>query len=155
MSRPAHGRSSAAEITVRLDGSFPATTRSVAQARGLLDRLAAEVGIPEEQKAELKLALSEACTNAVLHGSPRGGQNSFYVCCELRGHYLILEVRDEGHGFDYRCITLPPPEEIEGGRGIYLMQHMVDDLEFDRQPGGMVVRLFKRIDICCHGNSGL
>lgn len=128
---------------MRLAGSYPATPQNVARARGLLDRLLTELGLSDDEKAGLRLALSEACANAVLHGSPRGSENRFHVCCEVRGHHLILEVRDQGNGFDCPGAVHPPPANIERGRGLFLIQSHVDAVEFDRQPDGMVVRLVK------------
>jgi serine/threonine-protein kinase RsbW len=136
----------AAEVTVRLDGSFPATTESVALARGILDRVTVEIGLSENERADLRLAFSEACANAVLHGSPRGDESRFHVCCELRDHRLIVEVRDEGRGFELLGPTCLPAGYVERGRGLFLMQQMVDCVEFDRQPHGMVVRLVKKLN---------
>jgi len=131
---------------VRLDDSFPATTESVALARGLLDRIAVDLGLRDEDREDLRLAFSEACANAVLHGSPRGVQSRFHVCCELRDRALIIEVRDEGRGFECQIPSPPPAGYVERGRGLFLMQQMVDQVEFDRQPHGMVVRLVKKLN---------
>lgn len=136
---------------MRLDGSFPATTESVALARGLLDGVAADVDLPETEWEDFRLAVSEACANAVLHGSPLGALSRFHICCELRERQLVVEVRDEGHGFEVHGPTPLPTGYVERGRGIFLMQRMVDQVEFVRQPQGMVVRLVKSLNgVCCH-----
>jgi serine/threonine-protein kinase RsbW len=112
----------------------------------MLDRIAAEIGLPENDRADLRLAFSEACANAVLHGSPRGRESRFHVCCELHERHLVVEVRDEGTGFEFRGPCPLPTGYVERGRGIFLMHQMVDAVEFDRQPQGMVVRLVKRLN---------
>jgi serine/threonine-protein kinase RsbW len=112
----------------------------------MLDRMAADLDLPECDRADLRLAFSEACANAVLHGSPRGRESCFHVCCELRDHQLVVEVRDEGGGFEFLGPIPLPTGYVERGRGIFLMHQMVDQVEFDRQPQGMTVRLVKRLN---------
>lgn len=133
---------------MRLDDSFPATTESVAVARGMLDRMTVGLDLSENERADLRLAFSEACANAVLHGSPRGGESRFHIGFELRDCCLIVEVRDEGSGFAYLGPTSLPSGYHERGRGLFLIQQMVDQVEFDRRPQGMVVRLVKSLNGC-------
>jgi serine/threonine-protein kinase RsbW len=131
---------------VLIDCSLPATPQNVACARRMLDEVVAQLGVPEEERAQLQLALSEACTNAVLHGSPGGSASTFRLRCLVREHLLVLEIQDEGGGFEYRGATLPEPDDLQShGRGLFLMQQLVDRLEFDRRPDGMVVRLCKKL----------
>jgi serine/threonine-protein kinase RsbW len=138
------------EARVLIDYSLPATPLSVTRARRLVSDVAGRLGVSADDRANLELALSEACTNAVEHGSPQGGANAFHIRCELREHQFVVEVRDEGHGFDACEPSLPDDDCLcDGGRGLFLMRHMVDAMEFDRRPGGMVVRLVKSINGAC------
>jgi anti-sigma regulatory factor (Ser/Thr protein kinase) len=76
----------------------------------------------------------------------------FHVRCEVRGRRLIVEVQDEGAGFEFSGTSLPDPYDYTThGRGLYLMQHLVDALELDRQADGMVVRLVKALNHSCEG----
>jgi len=126
--------------------SLPATPQNVALARRMLDDVIQRLGLSEDDCAQLKLALSEACTNAVQHGSPRGSANAFHVRCEVREQRLIVEVRDEGHGFEFSGTSLPDPCDLtSNGRGLFLMQVLVDALELIRRPDGMVVRMVKAL----------
>jgi serine/threonine-protein kinase RsbW len=133
-----------------MDCSLPATAQNVALARRMLDDVTIRLGLSEDDRAQLKLALSEACTNAVQHGSPRGSENAFHVRCEVREQRLIMEVRDEGEGFEYSGTSLPNPCELtSSGRGLFLMHYLVDGLELIRHPDGMVVRLVKALNGSC------
>jgi serine/threonine-protein kinase RsbW len=135
---------------VLIDCSLPATPQNVALARRMLDDVTMRLGLSDDDRAHLKLALSEACTNAVQHGSPRGSDNAFHVRCELREQRLIVEVQDEGAGFDFNGTALPDPYDLtSSGRGLFLMQYLVDALELIRRPDGMVVRLVKALDRSC------
>jgi serine/threonine-protein kinase RsbW len=133
-----------------MDCSLPATPQNVALARRMLDDVIMRLGLSDDDRAQLKLALSEACTNAVQHGSPRGSANAFHVRCEVCGPRLIVEVRDEGAGFEFSGTSLPDPYDFTtNGRGLFLMQYLVDAMELDRQPDGMVVRLVKALNHSC------
>jgi serine/threonine-protein kinase RsbW len=103
--------------------------------------------LSQETLADLKLALTEACTNSVRHAYPgRGG--SVEILYELHADRLVVEVADEGEGFE------PPvpvglgggPDELsEGGLGISIIRALVDDVEIrDREQGGSSLRFVKR-----------
>jgi len=105
--------------------------------------LAGCVGMSVSEIDDAKLALSEACANAIRHGSPQGQSDRVIVRFSSAGGALIAEVADRGGGFDPD--DLPGRSSAEpGGLGIPLMRALTDELEFLRNSKGMVVRLVKR-----------
>jgi serine/threonine-protein kinase RsbW len=102
------------------------------------------LGLPEALVGEAAVALTEACANAVLHGSPRGERDSFHVRCDVGGQILVLEVTDCGPGFLYRGVTRPDPLAMEEhGRGVWLMVILTDSIEFRHRSGGTQVHMEK------------
>jgi serine/threonine-protein kinase RsbW len=102
-----------------------------------------------EVLGDLKLALTEACTNSVRHAYGEG-QGSVQIHYELHDDRLVVEVTDEGEGFD------PPAtpsdalrgEDIseEGGLGIAIIEALADELEIrERTQGGSSLRFVKRL----------
>jgi serine/threonine-protein kinase RsbW len=102
-----------------------------------------------EVLGDLKLALTEACTNSVRHAYG-DGQGSVEIHYELHHDRLVVEVSDEGEGFD------PPAtpsdalagEDIseEGGLGIAIIEALADELEIrERMQGGSSLRFVKRL----------
>ena len=95
---------------------------------------------------EIKLALQEALINALSHGSAGAGDKTITVrasCDETEGLHIV--VRDEGPGFAPDAVPDPTaPENLkkEGGRGLYLMREMMDEVEF--RDGGREVHLRRR-----------
>jgi serine/threonine-protein kinase RsbW len=90
------------------------------------------------------VALTEALSNAILRGNREDSSRSVHVHAEVSASRLVLEVRDEGSGFDLDECTEDPttPENIlrEDGRGLFLMRRLMDQV--DRfSDGGNVVRL--------------
>jgi len=131
--------------TVRL--RVPARAEYVALARLALDGLADIVALPDELLADLKLALTEAVSNSVRHAYPDG--NGFVsIAYELAGEALVVEVADDGEGFDPER---PSPREGEGvgegGRGIAIIRTIADEFELHSQAGvrGSRLRFVKRL----------
>jgi anti-sigma regulatory factor (Ser/Thr protein kinase) len=113
---------------------------AVATAEGLFD---------EERAADVRLAASEACTNAIQAqmAERTGGdpEAPIVVRCSTADGHLELSVTDHGGGFDPAAVdehpevTDPARLEFEGGLGIPLIRILADDLEFRPIPGGTTV----------------
>ena len=96
----------------------------------------------EDAVDQVVLAIDEACTNAVRHS---GTMEDLEVELGFTDGELVVEVRDHGRGFDttrFDPRRVPDPLANEG-RGLYLMQRLMDDLEL-RSDEGLVVRMVKR-----------
>jgi len=81
----------------------------------------------------IKLALQEAVINAVEHGNKLRDDLSVQVDIEADGKQLVIRVTDQGQGFDYQKIPDPTlPENIEKlrGRGLFLIRHAMDKIDF-------------------------
>ncbi|PIU40722.1 MAG: ATP-binding protein [Candidatus Omnitrophica bacterium CG07_land_8_20_14_0_80_50_8] len=112
----------------------------------VFDQLAAHIK-DAEQLFKVKLALEEALTNAMRHGNGLKASRKVTVRIAWGDGQIHLDVSDEGKGFNPR--TVPDPtqigyaENIPGGRGIFLMQKMMDRVEF--YDGGRGIRMVKKI----------
>ena len=97
----------------------------------------------------IELAIGEACANAVEHGSPCGSDNYFTLRCGVvpeRGE-IVFEVEDEG--FE-ACLPRSamfnlPDDDSEGGRGLYLINEIMDDVTVLSSSRGLIFRMTKRI----------
>ncbi|HKS07549.1 MAG TPA: ATP-binding protein [Gemmatimonadaceae bacterium] len=96
---------------------------------------------------KLPVALTEALSNAILRGNKEQHGKVVRVRARVDDEALVIEVADEGGGFDLdRCTrdpTTPDRIEREDGRGLFLMQQLVDRVE-QYVDGGNVVRLTVR-----------
>ena len=94
---------------------------------------------------EIELALQEALANAVMHGcgnDPSKKVETCVACDESRG--LLIVVRDPGTGFDPASIPNPTIGQnifSEHGRGIYLVNQLMDEVHFER--GGTEIHMRK------------
>jgi serine/threonine-protein kinase RsbW len=110
-------------------------------------RLRAEP-LSQEVLGDLKLALTEACTNSVRHAYDGAG-GTVEIVYELHADRLVVEVVDEGGGFDpptEPSIAFEDAELSEGGLGIAIIEALSDEFEIrERGGGGSSLRFVKRL----------
>jgi serine/threonine-protein kinase RsbW len=124
--------------------SFRGEPASVPLIRNYVGALAQEFGFSEAGVRDILIAVSEAATNALKHGSPHGSDNEISVCCLVEADRLIIQVMDQGGGFDPLAVPVPIAEQMrEGGMGIFFMRALMDEVSFDCSAGGTTVRLVK------------
>lgn len=100
---------------------------------------AREIGIKEEKISGLILSVTEATTNAIIHGNKKNSGKKVKIDVSAEGHILKITVKDEGIGFDPSLIPDPTkPENLlkDSGRGLYLMKVYMDDIKFKITPDG-------------------
>jgi serine/threonine-protein kinase RsbW len=117
-------------------------------------RVTGTLGDQDGSDIELEVALLEAVANAVIHGNRKDPHKRVYVSCRcsMDGE-VLLTIRDEGQGFDIHAIPDPLTEENllrTHGRGIRLMQALMDEVDFEQ--GGKVVCMRKRLRNRVSGN---
>lgn len=105
--------------------------------------------ISPELLGDLKLALTEACTNSVRHAYAGGG-GTVEIVYELYPDRLVVVVSDEGEGFSPGELRALDGEDLdaEGGLGIAIIQALSDELEItQREPGGSRLRFVKKLSV--------
>jgi serine/threonine-protein kinase RsbW len=83
---------------------------------------------PQETVADLKLALTEACSNAIRHAYPNG-EGRVHIVYDLQPDRLVIEVVDDGEGFDPERASDDADGLVEGGLGIAIIRAIADELE--------------------------
>jgi serine/threonine-protein kinase RsbW len=102
----------------------------------------------QEVLGDLKLALTEACTNSVRHAYA-DGEGMVEILYELHDDKLVIEVVDEGEGFDPPngpSSALVDEELSEGGLGIAIIEALAGEFEIrERAQGGSFLRFVKHL----------
>ncbi len=122
---------------------FRASAAELPAARRRVTALAKIAGLEEPELFELSVAVGEALTNAVVHGSPSGSADEVDVRFFNFADEVAVEIVDGGAG----SATLPvcaPSAWSGSGRGIHFMRALSDAVRFDCRPEGMHVLLIKR-----------
>jgi serine/threonine-protein kinase RsbW len=98
----------------------------------------------EEALADLKLAVTEACSNSVRHAYGEGREGVVQIDYELHSDRLVIEVSDSGAGFDPKQWVDDRSELTEGGLGLAIIRSLTDELELADGGGqGSRLRLVK------------
>jgi serine/threonine-protein kinase RsbW len=131
-----------------LELEIPARAEFVAIARLVVASLAtARRALADERIDDLKLAVSEACTNAVEAHDAIGSSAHVRIRVWEGDERLEVAIDDSGGGFDPASLPAHPPVtdperlNFERGLGIPLIRTLVDDVEFVTSSGGTSVRL--------------
>ena len=131
---------------------LPAKSINESYARVAAAALAAQLDPTVEQMADIKTAVSEAVTNAIVHAYRGVEGGKVYITMKLtQADRFIITVRDTGCGIaDVRqarqpCFTTAPAEE-RSGMGFSIMETFMDSLRVNSRPGrGTTVTMSKRL----------
>lgn len=108
----------------------------------LIDNLSGVCQFSDEIYGKLLLAVVEGVNNAMLHGNKLDPQKDVIVNYIIDNKEITFSIKDSGNGFDYKLIPDPTDAanlEKISGRGIYLMNHLSDNIEFS--DGGSLVTM--------------
>ena len=87
--------------------------------------------VEEEALADLKLALTEACSNSIRHAYEAGREGVVEIRYELNGEGSAVEVADEGSGFELDAVATANGELDEGGLGLAIIRSVTDELAIE------------------------
>lgn len=136
---------------------FPARSGYLVLARLAVDEIARQMALGRTEVADLKLAVTEACSNVVRHAYPVTAPGPIELDLVAEDDRLEVVVEDRGTGIALPLPALAGPSEL-GGMGLPIIRSVVDELEI--RPGedgtGTVVRMTKlahdaRVNSSAHG----
>ncbi|MFZ0453537.1 MAG: ATP-binding protein [Ignavibacteriaceae bacterium] len=110
---------------------------------------AKDLGVSDERMNGLLLSVTEATTNAIIHGNKCNLDKKVYINVFVENDKIIIKVRDEGNGFDPASVPDPTePQNLlkDSGRGVYLMRVYMDDLKYNATPEGMETVLVLKLE---------
>jgi serine/threonine-protein kinase RsbW len=126
--------------SVRL--TIPAKAEYITLGRLTLTALAGVRPVSDETLHDLKLALTEACTNSVQHAYRDGRAGTVEILYELEPDRLAVEVADQGPGFEVLAEADGGDDELsESGLGIAIIRALADELELGHRDAGSGSRL--------------
>lgn len=126
-------------VTVRL--TIPARAEYITLGRLALTGIGRLRELSDELLADLKLALTEAASNSVRHAYAEASAGVVEISYLLLPDRLVIEVTDEGEGFDPDASEDSPDELSEGGLGIAIIRAIADTVEIGERSGGKGSRL--------------
>lgn len=120
----------------------PALAENIRMIESFIDNVKEEFHLDDDIYGNIMIAVTEAVNNAIKHGSRNDSRKNVSLSLSLEDSTIRFKVEDQGDGFDYEHLPDPTaPENIEkpGGRGIFLMKNLADEVYF--RDGGRTVEL--------------
>lgn len=128
--------------------SIPNKPEYVGVVRLTVAAIASRIGFDIEKIEDIKVAVAEACTNALTHGKNGNEEGEYDISFVLTGEKITISVYDKGEGCRLENIKQPNLGELnEGGLGIFIIKSLMDDVEIVSEKGkGMVIKMIKYLE---------
>lgn len=121
---------------------IPSLSENIRMIESFIDNAREKFQLNEDIYGNIMIAVTEAVNNAIRHGNKGDSSKNVSLTLSLEEGMIKFRIEDEGTGFDFHHLPDPTsPENIEkpGGRGIFLMKHLADEVDFTEK--GKVVEL--------------
>jgi serine phosphatase RsbU (regulator of sigma subunit)/anti-sigma regulatory factor (Ser/Thr protein kinase) len=128
--------------TAPFEYRFSPNAVTVPLARNLFSDWLDNIGVDPSDAEDLLLTVSELCTNAVRFSSGAPGALSVHAWADADA--IVVEVADDGGGFEWQEVTDVPDPDADTGRGLFLVTSLVDQVEVTRRDDRTIVRAVKR-----------
>ncbi|QCR23988.1 ATP-binding protein [Pontibacter sp. SGAir0037] len=112
---------------------IPSLIENIRVIESFIDNSKEEFEFEDDIYGNIMVAVTESVNNAIRHGNKFDKDKNVYLTLQVEDNSLKFEVEDEGPGFDYESLPDPTaPENLEnpGGRGIFLMRNLCDEVNF-------------------------
>ncbi len=112
---------------------IPSLVENIRVVESFIDNSKDTFHIEDDIYGNIMVAVTEAVNNAIRHGNKFDKDKNVYLSLYVQPNQLKFEIEDEGTGFNYEHLDDPTaPENLEnpGGRGIFLIRHLADAVEF-------------------------
>lgn len=125
--------------------SLPFKPEYVSVGRLTASIIANQMGFNIEDIEEIKVAVGEACNNAIIHGKNKCEDDNYKISFNITDDKFIAIVEDKGKGFEAdKCPEPNLCEPKEGGLGIFIIKSLMDEVQIDSCPGkGTKIKMTK------------
>lgn len=133
--------------------TLPSETRMLSVARSFVEAICQSSDLDRHVTFAVVLATGEAISNVIRHAHKNRHDAMIQIQCRLTAESLEILLFDEGEPFDICAVPHLDPGELRvGGRGVFLMRSLMDELDCQPRPGrGNVLRMVKR----CRADSSM
>lgn len=121
---------------------IPSLAENIRIIESFIDNAKEKYHLNDDIYGNIMIAVTEAVNNAIRHGNKDNSSKNVSISLSLEDGMIKFKVQDEGNGFDFHKLPDPTaPENISkpGGRGIFLMKNLSDEVDF--KENGKVVEL--------------
>jgi len=127
---------------MRKEINIASRIENISLVENLIDEISSELSIVADIYGNILIAIIEGVTNGIVHGNKYDDSKYVQIIINHSNSVLNVKISDEGNGFNFNQIPDPTkPNNVEkpDGRGVFLMEHLADEISFDK--GGAIVNL--------------
>ncbi len=117
------------KITIEI----PSLSDNIRIIESFIDNAKDKFNLNDDIYGNIMISVTESVNNAIIHGNKKNKDKNVKITLSLNEGMIKFIIIDEGDGFDYHNLEDPTaPENISkpGGRGIFLMKHLADEVAF-------------------------
>ncbi|MFY0626203.1 MAG: ATP-binding protein [Reichenbachiella sp.] len=122
---------------------IPSLTENIRIIESFIDNARDQHNFTDDIYGNIMIAVTESVNNAIVHGNNSDKHKNVHLSLDLDESQIKFTIEDEGNGFDYEQLPDPTaPENLEkpGGRGIFLMKNLCDEVTFHEDG--------KKVELC-------
>jgi serine/threonine-protein kinase RsbW len=115
---------------------IPSLPENIRIVESFIDNVKDKFHIDDDIYGNIMVAVTESVNNAIKHGNKQDKSKNVFLAATFEENYLKFTIEDEGPGFNPDALPDPTaPENLDklGGRGIFLMKHLSDEVSFSKE----------------------
>ena len=126
--------------TIKIE--IPSINENIRIIESFIDNAKERFNLDDDIYGNIMIAVTESVNNAIMHGNKNDRTKNVTLILSLNNNIINFKIKDEGIGFDFQNLPDPTsPENLDkpSGRGIFLMKHLSDEVNFSNN--GSLVEL--------------
>ncbi len=112
---------------------IPSLSENIRIIESFIDNAKEKFNLNDDIYGNIMIAVTESVNNAIVHGNNNDKRKNVLITLILKDQLIKFRIQDEGNGFNFHNLPDPTaPQNIAkpGGRGIFLMKHLSDEVQF-------------------------
>ncbi len=119
----------------KINIEIPSLVENIRIVESFIDNAKEKYSLNDDLYGNIMIAVTESVNNAIIHGNKLDKDKSVSLSAYLQDEQIVFTIDDMGAGFDHSNLPDPTaPENIEkiGGRGIFLIKNLADEVDFKK-----------------------
>ncbi|SEJ06976.1 serine/threonine-protein kinase RsbW [Cyclobacterium xiamenense] len=125
--------------------SIPSLIENITIIESFIDNAKEKFHINDDIYGNIMISVTECVSNAIIHGNKENKKKNVRLELKFLEDQLKFIIEDEGDGYDYHHLNDPTaPENLEksGGRGVFIMKHLCDEIQFEKEGSRIILTFY-------------